>query len=178
MINMMPYVFGIYPQIQYKNPYTFWLNRSMCNQQFKRPLPDLKDYGPNPFVINIDEATDKNDTFRTTLWTGNNLQVTLMSIDVGDDIELEIHKIGDQFIRIEEGQGLVKMGDNKDKLDFQKMVYEGYAIMIPAGKWHNIINIGNKPLKLYALYAPPEHPKSTIHKTKSDAKLSDNDYVF
>ena len=173
MFNMFPYPFWTFPQMQNMNPYSFWGNTSMYNQGFQRPLPQLKDYGPNPFVINIENATDQNNNFRTALWTGTDLQVTLMNIDIGDDIGLEVHETGDQFIRIEEGQGLVKMGDSKDKLDFQKMVYEDYAIMIPAGKWHNIINTGNKPLKLYAVYAPPQHPHDTVHQTKSDAELAE-----
>lgn len=128
----------------------------------------LKDYGPEPYVVNIDKATIQNKTFRTALWTGEYLQVTLMSINPKDDIGLEVHT-GDQFIRIEEGQGIVKMGDTKDCLTFQEKVYDDYAIMIPAGAWHNVINTGDKPLKLYAIYAPPEHPRGTVHKTKADA---------
>lgn len=134
----------------------------------------LKDYGPEPFVVNIDDATEQNNYFRLALWTGEHLQVTLMSIDVGDDIGLEVHETGDQFIRIEEGQGLVRMGDTKNNLDFQRRVYDDYAIMIPAGKWHNIINTGSEPLKLYAIYAPPEHPRGTVHKTKADAEADEN----
>ncbi|MBA4534566.1 cupin domain-containing protein [Brevibacillus halotolerans] len=129
----------------------------------------LKDYGSKPFVVNIEKAAKQNNTYRTALWTGKHLQVTLMSINVGDDIGLEVHPSTDQFIRIEEGQGLVQMGNSKDKLDFQKMVYDGYAIMIPAGTWHNVTNTGNKPLKIYVIYAPPEHPYGTVHKTKADA---------
>ncbi|GAB6085083.1 cupin domain-containing protein [Alkaliphilus crotonatoxidans] len=129
----------------------------------------MKDYGPKPFVVNIEEATKQNNTFRTALWTGEYLQLTLMSINVGDDIGLEIHPDHDQFIRIEQGQGLVKMGDRKDHLDFQATVYDNYAIFIPAGKWHNLINTGCTPLKLYSIYAPPEHPWGTIHETKEDA---------
>jgi mannose-6-phosphate isomerase-like protein (cupin superfamily) len=136
-------------------------------------LMGLKDYGPEPFVINIEEATNQNNTYRTALWTGGNLQVTLMSIRVGGDIGLEVHPMGDQFIRIEEGRGLVQMGDTKDNLDFQKKVYGDYAIMIPAGKWHNIINTGDKPLKLYAIYAPPEHPYGTVHETKEIAEAAE-----
>ncbi|MDF2804318.1 MAG: hypothetical protein K0S61_4223 [Anaerocolumna sp.] len=126
----------------------------------------LKDYGPQPFVVNINEATKQNQTFRTALWTGNHLQVTLMSINVGDDIGLEVHPNVDQFIRIEDGQGIVKMGRNKNRLDFQANVYDDFAIMIPAGTWHNIINTGNKPLKVYTIYAPPEHPHGVVHVTK------------
>lgn len=129
----------------------------------------LKDYGPEPFVININQATKQNNTFRTALWTGNYLQLTLMSINVGEDIGLENHPDLDQFLRIEQGQGLVKMGHRKDNMDFQRSVSDDYAIIIPAGTWHNLINTGNRPLKLYSIYAPPQHPKGTVHKTKADA---------
>lgn len=125
------------------------------------------DYGPNPFVIDIEEATEKNNNFRNTLWTGAHMQLTLMSIGVGEDIGLEIHPDHDQFIRIEDGKGLVKMGDSKDTLDFEKQVEDDYAILIPAGKWHNLINTGSSPLKLYSLYAPVEHPYGTVHETKA-----------
>lgn len=126
----------------------------------------LKDYGSQPFVVNINEATKQNNTFRTGLWTGSHLQVTLMSIKVGDDIGLEVHPDIDQFIRIEDGQGIVQMGKNKNNLDFQANAYDDFAIMIPAGTWHNIINTGNKPLKVYAIYAPPQHPFGVVHVTK------------
>lgn len=135
--------------------------------------PMLRDYGPNPFVINIEDATMRNTNFRTALWTGEHLQLTLMCINVGEDIGLEIHEHVDQFIRIEQGQGIVLMGDNKDNLDFCARVYEGYAIFVPAGKWHNLINIGNMPIKLYTIYAPPEHPHGTIHRTKDEAEMYD-----
>ena len=126
----------------------------------------LKDYGPQPFVVNINEAAKQNTNYRTGLWTGNNLQVTLMSIEVGDDIGLEVHPKIDQFIRIEDGQGIVKMGTSKDSLDFQANVYDDFAIMIPAGTWHNVINTGNKPLKVYSIYAPPQHPRGVVQVTK------------
>ncbi|UKS28053.1 cupin domain-containing protein [Paenibacillus sp. HWE-109] len=134
---------------------------------------ELKDFGRAPFVVNINEATKQNGTFRTAIWTGNNLQVTAMSINVGEDIGLEVHPTVDQFLRIEEGQGIVRMGDTKDNLNFEKRVYDGYAIMVPAGKWHNVINTGNKPLKLYSIYAPPQHPFGTVHKTKADAMAAE-----
>ena len=126
----------------------------------------LKDYGPQPFVVNINEATKQNNNYRTGLWTGNNLQVTLMSIKAGDDIGLEVHPQIDQFIRIEDGRGIVKMGPSEDMLDFQANVYDDFAIMIPAGTWHNVINTGNKPLKVYSIYAPPQHPHGVVHVTK------------
>lgn len=138
----------------------------------KRGSNKLRDFGKKPFVVNINEAAKQNKTFRTALWTGDHLQVTVMSIKVGDDIGLEVHPTVDQFLRIEEGQGLVQMGDRKDQLDFKAEVYDDYAIMVPAGKWHNLINTGDKPIKLYTIYAPPEHPFGTVHKTKADAMES------
>ncbi len=135
---------------------------------------DIKDYGPEPFVININEATLKNTNYRTALWTGKYLQVTLMSINVGEDIGLEIHPDTDQFFRIESGQGIAKMGKSKDKLDFQKMVRDDDAIFIPAGTWHNVVNTGTRPLKLYSIYAPPHHPHGTIHQTKAIAEAEED----
>lgn len=137
---------------------------------------EIKDYGPTPFVINIEDAAKRNNTFRTALWTGKHLQVTLMSIPVGEDIGLEIHPTLDQFIRIEEGQGLVQMGNRKDKFDFQEHVEDDDAFVIPAGTWHNLINTGNTPLKLYSIYAPPQHPHGTVHKTKAAALAAEETY--
>lgn len=127
---------------------------------------NLKDYGPQPLVININNAAKQNNNFRIALWTGEHLQVTLMSINVGDDIGLEIHPNTDQFIRIEDGQAIVKMGKSKDNLEFQANASDDFAIMIPAGTWHNIINTGDKPLKVYSIYAPPQHPHGVVHVTK------------
>ena len=133
----------------------------------------LKDYGPDPFAVNIEKAAEQNNTFRTALWTGKHLQLTLMSLNVGEDIGLEVHPNLDQFIRIEEGQGVVMMGDSRDNLNFRRRVGENYAFIIPAGKWHNLINTGNRPLKLYSIYAPPQHPHGTVHKTKADAQAAE-----
>jgi mannose-6-phosphate isomerase-like protein (cupin superfamily) len=132
--------------------------------------PSIRDYGPQPFVVNIDQAAKQNNTFRTALWTGKHFQVTLMSIGVGEDIGLEVHPTTDQFIRVEDGQGLVRMGNSRDQVDFEQMAYDGFAVMIPAGKWHNIINTGNRPLKVYVIYAPPQHPFGTVHPTKASAE--------
>lgn len=138
----------------------------------------LKDYGPEPFVINIEEATKQNNNFRTALWTGCHLQLTLMSIPVGGEIGLESHPDLDQFIRIEEGEGLVKMGDRKNCLDFQKRVFDDFIFIIPAGKWHNLINTGNKPIKLYSIYAPPQHPHGTVHRTKAEADAAEHNHRY
>ena len=155
------------PYEYYRNPY--WAVPPMYNPGYTRQPVRLKDYGPEPFVVNIEEATKQNNTFRTALWTGEYLQLTLMSINPWDDIGLERHTDHDQIIRIEEWQGVVKMGDTRDNLDFQRNVYDDYVIFIPAGKWHNLINTGCRPIKLYSIYAPPQHPHGTVHETKRDA---------
>lgn len=147
----------------YYNPYNY-MNYYNMNPNY------IRDYGPEPFVMNINEVTKQNNNFRTALWTGNHLQVTLMSINVGESIGSEMHPDVDQFIRIEQGYGLVQMGNNKNNLNFERKVYDDFAIIIPAGKWHNLTNIGNVPIKLYSIYAPPNHPKGTIHRTKADAE--------
>lgn len=134
------------------------------------------DHGPNPFVINIAQATKQNKTFRTTIWTGDFIQLTLMCIPVGGEIGLEIHPHLDQFIHIVKGFGIVKMGARKNDLCFQRNVGDGYAFVIPAATWHNLINTGEIPLKLYSIYAPPQHPKGTIHLTKEDAEADEHSY--
>ena len=134
----------------------------------------MGDYGPDPFVTNIDKATLQNRNFRTALWTGRHLQLTLMSIPTGGEIGLEIHPETDQFIRIESGNGMVMMGPAKNRLNFQRPVSDGYAVFVPAGTWHNIINTGNRPLKIYTIYAPPHHPHGTVHATKDIADAQEH----
>ena len=132
--------------------------------------PEIRDYGPKPFVFNIHHATNMNRNFRTTLWTGGHLQLTLMNISVKSDIGVEMHPDVDQFVRVESGRAKVYFGNSRNSLREAEVVNENYAILIPAGTWHNIVNIGNCPLKVYSLYAPPQHPFGTVHKTKSDAE--------
>lgn len=129
----------------------------------------VKDHGPNPFVIDIKKASHHNNTFRTALWTGEHLQLTMMEIQPGDDIGLEIHPDTDQFFYITEGQGIALMGDTKDFMWFRQPVYDDHAIFVPAGVWHNVVNTGRNPLKLISIYAPPHHPFGTVHETKVDA---------
>ncbi|AJA49075.1 mannose-6-phosphate isomerase [Clostridium pasteurianum DSM 525 = ATCC 6013] len=179
--NYYPYHYPYYVNTSIYNfyrayPYPYLINTPIYNPSHWREFTQLKDYGPNPFAVNIEEATRQNNTFRTALWTGNHLQLTLMNINVGEDIGLEIHPDLDQFICIEEGEGLVKMGDEKNRLDFQAKVYDDFAFIIPAGKWHNLINTGYKPIKLYSIYAPPQHPHGTVHETKADAEAAEESH--
>lgn len=128
------------------------------------------DYGPNPCVINIAEMAMQNQNFRSTIWTGCHLQMTLMCIPGCGDIGLEMHEHVDQFLRIEQGQGMVKMGSSRCRQDIQQCVCKGDVIFVPAGTWHNIINTGRGDLKISSIYAPPNHRMGTVHRTKADAE--------
>lgn len=159
-------------QNQYKpiqqNPNQHNQCQNNCNNNNNGPI-NLRDYGPAPYVVNINEAAKQNTNFRTALWTGDHLQLTLMSIPVGGEIGQEMHPDVDQFLRLEQGQGIVMMGERQDRLNFQRRVFDDSAIFIPAGTWHNLINTGNVPIKLYSIYAPPNHPRGTVHRTKAES---------
>ena len=129
------------------------------------------DHGPKPFVAHVVRAVRQNQNFRTAFWTGDHLQMTLMSIPVCSDIGVEIHEDTEQIIRIEQGMALIKMGECENRLDFQIKACVGDMIFVPAGSWHNIVNIGRIPLKLSSVYAPPHHPAGTIHETKRDSEV-------
>lgn len=135
----------------------------------------MQDYGPNPYVVDIEELTLENTNFRTAAWTGSNMQMTLMSIEPGDDIGLEVHEDHDQFLRIEEGTARVEMGPNENELKFYD-AEDDFAIFVPAGVWHNIVNTGDGPLKLYSIYAPAEHAHGTVHVTKAEAEAAEHDH--
>lgn len=129
---------------------------------------DTADYGKKPYVVDIEKLTLANDNFRVAKWSGANLQMTVMSIVPGGEVGLEVHDDHDQFLRIEQGTARVQMGTAKDNLDFVREAKDDDAIFVPAGYWHNITNIGEEPLKLYSLYAPPEHDAGTIHEKYED----------
>lgn len=136
----------------------------------------LNDEGPNPFVTNIEADTLANGSYRTTRWTGSNIQMTLMSIEPGHDIGLEVHEHGDQFLRVEAGTARVQMGPSRDDLSFEREVGADWVILVPAGTWHNVTNIGEVPVKVYAIYGPPEHPHGTAHETKAEADADEHDH--
>ncbi|MGI6478612.1 MAG: cupin domain-containing protein [Salinivirgaceae bacterium] len=137
---------------------------------------ELVDYGAEPIVFDIEDVTSRNVNFRTAFWTGNFIQMTLMTLQPGEDIGLELHTQTDQFIRVEEGKGIVYMGDTEDNLDFEREVKDDFALFIPAGKWHNLKNTGDKPLKLYSIYAPAEHARGTVHQTRAEGIEHDHDH--
>ena len=129
----------------------------------------IRDYGPEPLVVNLDAAARRNSTFRTALWTGEHLQAVLMSIAIGDDVGLEIHPEVDQMLGIVQGRGVARMGPGKDNLNITRQVTAGDAIFVPAGTWHDLVNTGGRALKLFTVYAPPEHPRGTVQQAKAEA---------
>jgi mannose-6-phosphate isomerase-like protein (cupin superfamily) len=122
------------------------------------------------WISDIEKATRDNDTFRTVLFTGTQTQLTVMSLAPGEDIGREAHDHIDQFLRIEEGTARVELGATEDTIDETHDVEADWAIVVPAGVWHNVVNTGAGELKLYSLYSPPEHPDGTVHRTKAEAE--------
>jgi len=128
----------------------------------------------NAWVADIEQATLDNTNFRTVLWTGEHTQLTVMLIGAGDDIGLEQHPDHDQFIRIEQGKARVELGPTEDQIEETHEVEDDWAIIVPAGVWHNVVNTGDGELKVYSLYSPPEHPPNTVHRTKADAMAAEH----
>lgn len=130
----------------------------------------INDNGPNPNAFDIETETRDNKNYRTVAWSGKYLQVTLMSIPVGESIGLEVHPYTDQFLRLDAGKGHCVMGPEKDKLDFQQDVTDGWAVQVPAGTWHDIINTGDEPMQVYAVYAPVHHAPGLVQDTAEQAE--------
>ena len=127
------------------------------------------------WIGDIERETRDNTTFRTVVFTGEHTQLTVMSIESGDDIGHEVHPDHDQFIRIEEGTARVELSRTEDEIEETHDAKADWAIIVPAGVWHNVVNTGNGELKLYSLYSPPEHPEGTVHRTKADAMAAEQD---
>jgi mannose-6-phosphate isomerase-like protein (cupin superfamily) len=130
----------------------------------------IKDIGPQPQSFDLEQATLENENYRTVVWSGRYLQVTLMSIPVGGDIGLESHPDTDQFLRLDAGRGRVQMGPAKDQFTFDKEVSDGWCILVPAGTWHNVTNVGDEPMQIYAIYAPAHHKPGKIHKRSEERR--------
>ena len=123
------------------------------------------------YVDNIERATVANEDFRRVLYTGRNLQLVLMTLPPGCDIGEEVHEDRDQFFRIEQGEGEIRIDGVANRVE------DDFAVIVPAGARHNVVNTGDRPLRLYTLYAPPEHRDGVVHKTKEQAERDhDNDH--
>lgn len=118
------------------------------------------------FVQDIEALTTANVEFRRVLYTARNCQLVLMALNPKEEIGAEVHKL-DQFFRVEEGTG-------EAVLDGVRMpIQAGFAVLVPAGAKHNIVNTGSVPLKLYTLYAPPNHRDGVVHHTRDEAQADE-----
>lgn len=126
------------------------------------------------WVGDIETVALDNDDFRRVLFTGTHTQLTVMRLAPGEDIGREVHPHLDQFLRIEQGRARLELGKTEDEIDESHVVAEDWAFIVPAGVWHNVINIGETDVRLYSLYSPPEHPEGTVHRTKHDAEAAEH----
>ncbi|MGH8907617.1 MAG: cupin domain-containing protein [Egibacteraceae bacterium] len=126
------------------------------------------------WVGNVEEATLENTDFRKVLFTGGQVQLTVMRLAPGEEIGLEMHDNLDQFLRIEQGKARVTLGRSEEQVDEEHEVEDDWAVIVPGGVWHNVTNTGTDELKLYSLYSPPEHPAGTVHHTKTDADAAEH----
>ncbi|WP_106638734.1 cupin domain-containing protein [Allosphingosinicella vermicomposti] len=123
------------------------------------------------YCNDIEKVTLENEDFRRVLYTGKHLQLVLMTLKPGEEIGEEVHEDRDQFFRIEEGSGEIRIDGVANKVE------DDFAVIVPAGAKHNVVNTGDGPLKLYTLYGPPEHRDGTVHKDKEQAERDhDNDH--
>jgi mannose-6-phosphate isomerase-like protein (cupin superfamily) len=120
------------------------------------------------WIGDIERETLDNETFRTVVFTGEHMQLTVMSIEPGSDIGEETHVGHDQFLRIEGGRARVILGDDEQDVE------DDWAVIVPSGVRHNVVNTGDGPLKVYSLYAPPEHPDGTVHRTKAESDAAEH----
>jgi mannose-6-phosphate isomerase-like protein (cupin superfamily) len=116
------------------------------------------------YCDNIEQLTLRNEDYRRVLYTGHNLQLVLMTLPPGCDIGEEVHPDRDQFFRIEQGSGAVDIDGAENR------VTDDFAVIVPAGARHNVRNTGAKPLRLYTIYAPPEHKDGVVQTTKEEAE--------
>ena len=115
------------------------------------------------YCDNIERQTVENEDFRRVLYTGRNLQLVLMTLQPGDEIGEEVHEDRDQFFRIEEGEGVIIIDGKENRVE------DDFAVIVPAGARHNVVNNGSAPLRLYTLYGPPEHLDGIVQATKEEA---------
>ncbi len=125
------------------------------------------------WVGDVEQVTLDNSNFRTVLFTGTHLQLTVMSIPAGEHIGWEMHDDLDQFLRVETGTGTLRLGRSADDVAEEHAMADDWATIIPASTWHDVVNDGDGELKLYSVYGPPDHPAGTVHRTKADADAAE-----
>lgn len=132
----------------------------------------MTDHDKQVYILDIEKETTDNTNFRTTLWTGEHTQLTVMSVKPGEEIGLEVHHV-DQFLRAEAGEATVYSGPDKESVKETGKLVADTAILVPAGTWHNFVNTGSEDLKIYSLYSPAEHDPGTVHATKAEADAAE-----
>ena len=126
------------------------------------------DRGNSPSVVRLDEISRTNENYRNVLWTGEGIQLTVMSLGAGEETGLECYANTDRFIKITDGEGEISMGGASDKPYLNEPVSAGYAVIVPRGTSHTLKNTGRTPMKLYALSAPKMYPYGTVQQNKPD----------
>ncbi len=116
------------------------------------------------YCDDIERVTLENEAFRRVLYTGHNLQLVVMTLQPGEEIGEEVHSDRDQFFRIEEGAGVIVIDGSENAVE------DDFAVIVPAGARHNVRNTGSQPLRLYTIYAPPEHKDGIVQQTKAEAE--------
>lgn len=124
------------------------------------------------WVGDIGRNARDNEAFRRVVWTGTHVQLTVMRLAPGEDIGLEAHPHLDQFLRIEEGRVRLDLGPEEDQIEEHHELDAGAAFVVPAGTWHDVVNVGSSDVTLSSLYSPPEHPDGAIHRTKEEAEAA------
>lgn len=128
------------------------------------------------WVDDIEKVTRENTNFRTVIHTGEHSQLTVMSVPPGGEVGWEAHGHLDQFLRLEQGKARLDFGKTEDAVDESHEVEDDWAFIVPAGIWHNVVNIGDEDVKLYSIYSPPQHPEGTVHRTKAEADAGEHDH--
>ena len=129
---------------------------------------EINEHGPSPYIANVGQYAMANSFYRTVFWTGCHMQMTLMSIPICSDIGVEVHEDTDQIIRIEQGRAQLILGECEDQMNYQRELRIGDTVFVPAGIWHNVINVGRIQLKLSSIYAPPHHPAGLVMLVKEE----------
>lgn len=137
---------------------------------------DKVDYGLEAVAFNLKEVAVRNKFYRRAVWTGEDMQLTVMDIPPKGDIGLEKHDDVEQMLFVYEGVGTVYMGESEDKVSRLGEATPGYVVIVPKGTYHNIVNNHRSSLKLASIYAPPHHKKGAIHKTKEEAMEEEHGY--
>ena len=122
------------------------------------------------YCDNIEKLTVENDDFRRVLYTGEHIQLVLMTLQPGEEIGAEVHEDRDQFFRFEEGEGAVDIDGRENR------VSEDFAVIVPAGARHNVRNTGSSPLRFYTIYGPPEHVDALVEDTKAVAMATHEEW--